>query len=386
MLESHPTLRVQDIAPFKTQGRWSPSRTAFVHYTYNARGAIYQLLQSLPANQGNTVLLPAFHCFAAVEPVLRAGYRPLFYRIREDLSVDLADLCSKLSCDIAAVIVIQYCGFQASIDDILPLRKQYGFYVVEDWAHSFLKNEGGTLTGDKGDMAVFSFYKLTPCYVGGGLRINVPELSFLESNKQLSVKKSIIAIKRLVEQLIDNSHNGILKWAFHHVEKRRVALRRGSRPSVAGVDAQIPDSYLFHDELARVGMPWFARAILHTSDVRTLVSVRRRNFEILNDNLEENDRITKVLKKLPENVCPWAYPVLVKDRSQYDQVLRSRGVPVFTFGELLHPAVYNSGSTVIESAEFLSKRLMMIPLHQNLDSGQMTSICENVNALFARAG
>jgi len=384
MLESHPTLRLRDIAGFKTQERWSPSKSASIHYTYNARGAIYQLLRSLPAEQGSAVLLPAFHCFAAVEPVLRAGYRPLFYRIREDLSVDQADLCGKLSRDIAAVIVIEYCGFPANIDDILPLRKQYGFYVVEDWAHSFLKNEEGTLTGDKGDMAVFSFYKLTPCYAGGGLRINVPGLSSPESTKQLSIKKSVVAIKQLVEQLIDNSHDGMLKSALHHLEERRVALRRGNRPLVDGTDARIPDSYVFHDELARVTMPWFARVILQTSDVRTLVSMRRRNFKILDDNLKENDRIRKVFKSLPENVCPWAYPVLVKDRSQYDYVLRSRGVPVFTFGELLHPAVYKGESIVIEAAEFLSKSLMMIPLHQNLDSDKMASICENVNALFSR--
>lgn len=382
MLESHPTLRFRDIARFKRKDPWSPLESARMRYTYNARGAIYQLLRSLPADRGPTILLPAFHCFALVEPVLRAGYRPVFYRIRKDLSLDQEDICGKLSRDVAAVIVINYCGFPADIDDILQLRKKYNFYVLEDWAHSFLKDEEGTLTGDKGDVAIFSFYKLAPSYAGGGLRINAPDLACVESNERLSIKQSIVAMKRLLEQLIDNSKGGVLRSTFHYVEKKRVALRRGKLPSLERTDAPVPDSYLFRDELASVKMPWFARAILRASDVRTLVSARRRNFEILNDHLQESTHLKKVFKSLPDNVCPWAYPVLVKNRYRYDHILRSRGVPVFTFGELLHPALYNGDSDVVDAAEFLSKNLMMIPLHQNLDSERMLSICEKVNALF----
>jgi len=385
MLDSHPTLRLQDIARLQRKGPlWSHLESALIRYTYNARGAIYQFLRSLAGNHGTRVLLPAFHCFAAVEPVLRAGYEPFFYRIHKDLSLDQDDLCGKLSHDTAAVIVINYCGFPAEIDNILRLKTQYGFFVVEDWAHSFVKDEEGTLTGDKGDVAVFSFYKLIPSYAGGGLRINVPNLSSFDSTDRLSIKNSIVALKNLLEQLIDNSNDGVLKAVFHFVEQKRVASRKGSLPASGRTVAMVPESYLFREELASVKMPWFSKAILRAGDLRTVVLARRRNFHILNNNLQEGSQLKKIFKRLPENVCPWAYPVLVKDRSKFDHILRSRGVPVFTFGEILHPSLYSGNSEILDNAEFLSKNLLMIPLHQNLDSDMMLSMCEKINALLRR--
>jgi dTDP-4-amino-4,6-dideoxygalactose transaminase len=385
MLESHPTLRFADLLRLTNRAGWLREKSIVVHYTYNARGAIYQFLRSLPADRGNTVLVPGFHCFAAVEPVVLAGYRPLFYRIREDLSVDQKDLCEKLSREIAAVLVIHFCGFPTNMDAILPLREKYGFYLIEDWAHSFVRDENGALAGDIGDVAVFSFYKLAPCHAGGGLRINVAGLTYQGPTGRIGIKDSIVAIKRLVEQLIENSDQEMIKSAFHYAEEKRVALRKKNVSLLNRSGPVIPDSYLVRSDLAVARMPWFSRAILRASDLRAIVSSRRRNFEILSKNIEESGNLTKVYKNLPENVCPWAYPVLVKERSSHDHILRARGVPVFTFGETLHPEAYRSDARVVESGKFLSTNLLMIPLHQQLDSKEMMWICQNVNAVIGGA-
>jgi dTDP-4-amino-4,6-dideoxygalactose transaminase len=383
MLESHPTLRFRDIAQFKANNPWPSPKNAVLHFTYNARGAIYQLLRSLPGEHGKTVLLPAFHCYAAVEPVVRAGYRPVFYRIREDLSLDQEDLCAKLSSDVAAALIIHYCGFPANLEVLIEQKKHHQFLIIEDWAHSFLVNEQGALAGGKGDVSIFSFYKLVPSYTGGCLRIDLPGLDCLESNRRLSVKRTLVAIKRLTEQVIENSGEGVLRSAFRYLESRRVKLKRGSPAAPQANGQPVSDSYLFDNDLAFVRMPWFARAILRASDIREVVSARRRNFEILNSQLQENSYLQKVFRSLPDNVCPWAYPVIARNRSRYDHLLRDRGVPVFTFGELLHPALETADPAIREPAEFLSQGLMMLPLHQNLDAADMESICQTVNAFFA---
>jgi dTDP-4-amino-4,6-dideoxygalactose transaminase len=383
MLESHPTLRLQDIARFKTTDPWIPLEQGSLHFTYNARAAIYRLLRSLPRDNKRTVLLPAFHCFAVVEPVLRAGYQPIFYRICEDLSLDYKDLFGRLSDDVAAVFVIHYCGFPTSIDDIVFLKKRYDFYLIEDWAHSFISNEQGILTGDKGDASIFSFYKLVPSYAGGCVRINTPSLFDDKATRRLGIKKSAVIIKRLVEQLIDNTDDGILRSAFRYVERKRVTLKKSNRQAFELGAGQVSDAYLFDDNLAFVRMPWFSRTILRGSDTGSIVRARRRNFEILHRYLQESGKLRKILQSLPENVCPWAYPVLVTERSRYDHVLRSQAVPVFTFGEVLHSALQYADPSVRASAEFLSNSLMMIPLHQNLTSENMISICEKINALLS---
>lgn len=382
MFDSHPTLRFLDIAKLNGGNSWLLPKTIRLHYTYNARGAIYQILRCLPANKGTSVLLPAFHCYVVVEPVIRAGYRPLFYKIREDLSLDLEDLCGKLSSDIAAVVVINYCGFPTNIDPILDLRQKFDFYVVEDWAHSFANPEQGTLNGDKGDVAIFSFYKLVPSYAGGGLRINNPSISYVGSAESVGIKESVVALKRMLEQIVDNSQGTALKSAYHLIEKRWIAIRKKKSPSGDYGEPPLGESYRFTEDLACTKMPWFARVVIRQSDLNEIILARRRNFLFVNDHIRESNRILKVFKNLPGNVCPWAYPVLVKDRSQYDHILRDRGIPVFTFGELLHPSLYDSDTRVVYSAERLSKSLMMLPIHQNLNSNAILSMCEKVNALL----
>jgi perosamine synthetase len=379
-----PTLRLRDVLAKPNPKVRNLLKAANVYYTCNARGALYQLLRAFPAEKGRVILVPAFHCVTAVEPIIRAGYTPLFYKINEDLSLDYNDLYAKLSSDIAAVIVINYFGFPAQLDGILALREKYDYYVIEDWAHSFL-NAATELTGEKGDMAIFSFRKLVPSYAGGGFRINDDEFACGFSLSPIGPRWSIIILKRLAEEIIENSGDGIVRSAFRYVETKRVNRKQKQPPLVAGVTSGLNGSSVSHDDLATAELPWFSKAILHLSDLGSIISTRRRNYRLLDEHLEENTYIHKVLPPLSDHVCPWAYPVWVTDRSKYDHQLRKLEVPVFTFGEVLHPLVYKSDHSVLAPAHALAKNLVMIPVHQNLAEDAILTFCRTMNQ-FLQAG
>lgn len=383
---AHPTLRVNDLAARKGTNAHRPWDQTAIYFTYNGRGAIYQILRSLPAEKGDCVLLPAFHCSSVVEAVVGAGYRAAFYRIRRDLSVDFEDLRRKLSSDVAGVLVINYCGFPADIGPLLELRETYGFYVLDDWAHSFLAGQSGRLTGDRADLSIYSFYKLVPSYVGGGLRINTPALAFRPPAGSIGFKQSLVAVKALIEQVVDNSEDGVFKSAFQYAERKRVALKHRGETAEVESAPPVAEAYVFCEDLAVAKMPWFARIILERSDLNEVVAARRRNYRIVDENLRETASIRKVFRCLPGDVCPWAYPVLLNDRSKYDHLLRTKGVPLFTFGESLHPLVYEVGDAALEDAVYLSTNLMLIAIHQNLAASQVLTFCQTINDFFGRMG
>jgi dTDP-4-amino-4,6-dideoxygalactose transaminase len=377
-----PTLRLRDVLAKPNPKVRELLKGANVNFTCNARGALYQLLRAFPSEKGRVVLVPAFHCVTAVEPVIRAGYRALFYKINEDLSIAYEDLYAKLSSDIAAVVVINYFGFPTDIDGILALREKYDYYVVEDWAHSFLKGDPERLTGEKGDMAIFSFRKLVPSYVGGGLRINSNEFTGRFSLDRLGGMRSMVILKRLAEEIIENFGDGMLRSAFRYIENKRVDHKQKQVFSVAGPDSRLNGASVSHDDIATAELPWFSKAILHLSDFGSIISTRRRNYRLLDEHLAENTYIHKIFPPLPDYVCPWAYPVWITDRAKYDHQLRKLGVPVFTFGEVLHPLVYKSDSSLIAAVKALSTNLLMIPVHQNLDHDAMVSFCRTINQFF----
>src|SRR5260370_507941 len=163
VITAHPTLRFSDVFPRHRQSLRSQVAPAGLLLTYNARGAFYQLLQCLSTEHRRAVLLPAFHCTALVEPVIRAGYQPIFYCIRQDFSIDLDDLRSKLSSSVGLVVIVHFFGFPASeLEGVLALSRPNGSFVVEDCAHSFLSRTGTHSLGQQDDFAIFLYYQLTP--------------------------------------------------------------------------------------------------------------------------------------------------------------------------------------------------------------------------------
>jgi dTDP-4-amino-4,6-dideoxygalactose transaminase len=382
-LSAHPTLRWQDLGSARPEWATLASGGATFHYTYNARAALYQLLHSMPRSGRDTVLLPAFHCTTVVEPVLRAGWKVRFYRIKQDLSLDLEDLECHLSSEIAAILVIHFLGFPSPLEDVLRMSHKFGCYLIEDWAHSFLRGPAPHLSGHQGDFALFSFYKHAPSFAGGGLRVNIQIPWSLPLQKSAGVAQTARIFKRLFEQATENSSGGPLKSTFQKFEEWRVGKKRAQSANI-GVSAETSfgSSYEFSERLARAGIPWLSRHVLHASSWISLFEARRRNYEFLAQYIEETPLFRKVHPKLPAEVCPWAFPVWLPLRSKHDFQLRARGVPLFTFGEVLHPIISQSPDETRDAAKNLSEHLLLLSVQQNLELADMERTAQLVNEFY----
>ena len=382
----HPTLRRADLFPRRGNDPRALCGNDALHLTYNARGALYQLLNAMPEDAGKAILVPAFHCTALVEPIARSRFRAIFYRVKPDLTIDLDDLRSKLTRDIALIVVIHFFGFPADLSPILALAEKVGCYVLEDCAHSFLTLTNGHAIGDRGDFSIYSYYKTVPSLFGGALRINRRKLAFPPSSKSIPAKHSAVITKRLLEQLLENSGDGWLKRSVQALENFRVTRKlQKARASTAALSSFVDDPYLFREGLALAKIPALCERIVMSSDWQAIVSSRRRNYELLNAALEENSLLHKLIPALPKGVCPWAYPVVLHDRARFEHQLRDRGVPLFTFGEILHPLLQSADESARRDAEDLSQRLLALPVHQNLSAQDVTHYAQIINGFFAGA-
>lgn len=381
MLTPHPTLRRTDIFPQRGNDLRAWLGQDALHLTYNARGGFFQLLRAIPQEKGSVVLLPAFHCTALVEPVAQSSFRAVFYRIKPDFSIDLDDLRSKLTSDVALIVVIHFFGFPTGLSGVMDLARRAGCFVLEDCAHSFLTSDSGRAIGHQGDFAIYSYYKTVASMFGGGLRINRRSLDFSASRKKISFKESAVITKRLLEQVVDNSQDGFLKRGLQSLEQRRVknkqaSFQSGEQPAVSGF---VDDPYLFRGDLALAQIPAVCKRIVKSSDWQAIAATRRRNYEILGRTIEETSFLKKPFPALPQNICPWAFPVLLRDRARYEHALRDRGVPLFTFGEVLHPLLQEANPATRADAEFLSSQLLMLPVHQNLAERDVADYATQIN-------
>ena len=240
-----------------------------------------------------------------------------------------------------------------------------------------------TIPGDQGDFALFSFYKHAPCFAGGGLRVNTKIPWSLPSQTSAGGRQSALIAKRLSEQIIDNSSGSLLKSGFQKLERWRVKLKsQQNTASESSRENSIEPAYEFSERLARAGIPGLSRCVLLATRWAGLMEARRRNFAYLAQNLLENPWLRKVRAALPPDVCPWAFPVWMSARAEHDVQLRARGVPLFTFGEVLHPITEQAPPAVRKDADDLSRCLLLLSVHQNLELTDMERTARIINEFY----
>lgn len=374
----HPLLRYRDLRVPRASSRLaSIAEAREIVYLYNARSALFHLFRHLTSNRRRRVLMPAFHCVSMVEPALHAGLDVSYYRIDRRLRIDHDEVLARAGSDVAAFVFVNFFGFPAAVETLLEELRRRNIATIEDCSHSFLTPKPFGLTGGRGDFSVYSFAKLIPSAIGGGLRDSqarfaVPQLS------RPPLRDSIVVTKRLLEQTILSADDRLwLKSLYLALESARMRIwQRPATPPATERDlthvvrpaAAVAFGALAFDPVqARTSFGGLPHCILQIADLREISDRRRSNYQLYASQLANVDAPLSLLPHLDEGVCPWAYPVLLSDRSSHDVRLRSLGVPVWTFGDQLHPSLdHASFPGAAADARHLAAHLLCLPVHQGL--------------------
>ena len=75
----------------------------------------------------------------------------------------------------------------------------------------------------------------------------------------------------------------------------------------------------------------------------------------------------------------------MRNRSRHDHELQSLGVPLFTFGETLHPRLLDGTAAApdaIDTARLLSSRMLCFSIHQGISNNQQNSLADLIIEYF----
>lgn len=154
-------------------------RRAAVSYP-SARAAFLAALGALELGPGRRVVLPAFVGWSPREgsgvfdPVRELGVPYAFYRVTEQLDVDVEHLRSLLEVgDVAVVVLIHYFGrVSPATAAHAALARAHGAVVIEDEAHALFSDLVTGAGGRFGDACLLSLHKMLPLPDGGTLLVN----------------------------------------------------------------------------------------------------------------------------------------------------------------------------------------------------------------------
>ncbi|MFH1509837.1 MAG: aminotransferase class I/II-fold pyridoxal phosphate-dependent enzyme [Candidatus Nealsonbacteria bacterium] len=141
----------------------------------SGRSALLILLKSLEIEKGSEVLLQAFTCNAASNPIMWAGLKPVYVDCNKDtFNIDFEDIKKKTSSKSRVLIVQHTFGLSAEMDKIVEFCEENNLILIEDCAHSLGSTFSDKKVGTFGKAAYFSFSrdKIISSVYGGMLVTN----------------------------------------------------------------------------------------------------------------------------------------------------------------------------------------------------------------------
>ncbi len=374
------------------------------HLTLNGRNALYLSLSALDIKVGDTVLLPAFHCTALVEPFLAYGCRIQYYSVCRDLSLNFTELDELAQLPgVTALLYVHFFGLPGPSLEIRDLSTRRHLKLIEDCTHTLFssysktqeeakKETAGTkaskatvVLGSQGDVSVFSFRKILCVEDGGALVIPRKGLA----GKPIHLRSPWIY------------HLRMLKWFLEKLQNKGIpVLTESSNTSLTTGHSEKPgaDPHPIHTGILTVGpskgpdshedptfvmgyvnwtLSWPARWILAGANPSRIAQQRRNNYLRLESLLAGIPGIVPFTKGLEVGLCPMGYPFVATHYPRLDYALNKRKIPAFSFGETLHAGL---DLKAFPDAVFLSQHLVMLPVHQDLKESDLQTIAREVKA------
>lgn len=337
-----------------------------------ARNALYHGLRLLGLGRGDGVLVPAFHCTSMVTPILSSGAAVDFYNVNQDCSPDFRDLEARINAKTRAVVAIHYFGFPQPIRRFRALCDDHALALIEDCAHVLGGADGGTL-GTYGDISIFSLRKFLPLYDGGQLVVNNPRLEAVLSLEAPPLLHRVRVLKNILDKLIEDNAPSTARRLSRVLRALSAAGHRLFSASARESMTLALKNYGHDFDLSFVNVPMsdLSRRVLHITDMGAVTNRRRANYRTAQRMLAAFPELVPFVPELPEGVCPWVFPFVAPGWSNFHLELRARGIPAFTWGDVVHPTLRLED---FPTAAFLYENLVFLPIHQSLTPAEMDTI------------
>jgi len=331
------------------------------------------------------VLMPSYHCATMIEPLSVVGATPVFYRLRDDLTVDLEDIEAKLSPSVRAILATHYFGFPQRLEDLRRLCDEKGIYLLEDCAHSYFGETGGRPVGAWGDFAIASPRKFFPISDGGYL--------ILPSGRARDIvleSQGLLATAKAAFNFIEHSIYYQRMPAIAPLLELLTKLRGGSRGVHPEPDADMArgdpaetkpvESSDFDPARLTTRMNLFARLTLLAASESRIIKRRRENFESLGKGLSGLPNCRPLFDQLPAGVVPHMFPLWIDDLDRIFPLLEDLAVPMQRFGQFLWPGV---DQIVCPVSSAMSHHLIQLPCHQELSPQELGVILTRVSSVLS---
>jgi UDP-2-acetamido-2-deoxy-ribo-hexuluronate aminotransferase len=311
----------------------------------NGTDALQIAMMALGLKAGDEVITPSFTYIATVEVAALLGIKPIFIEVdKQTFCMDAAVIEKAITPKTKAIVPVHLYGHAADMEPIMAIAKKRNLFVIEDNAqgigNDYTFSDGSKKkTGSIGHIGCTSFYpsKNLGAYGDGG--------AIFTDDDALADKLKMIA-----------SH-GQSKQYYHDVV--------GCNSRLDAMQAAILDIKLKHlDEY---------------------IDARRKAADYYDAAFGENEKITVPFRGANNNHVFHQYTLTLNgvDRDSLNKYLAEVGVPSMIYYPV--PAhkqkmfdAFGGSDYHLEITDWLTERVISLPIHTELDEEQQTFIVNKV--------
>lgn len=311
----------------------------------NGTDALQIALMALGLKPGDEVITPSFTYVATTEVIALLGLTPVFVEVdKETFCIEINQLENAITSKTKAIVPVHLYGQAANMDAIMEIAKKHNLFVVEDNAQAIgcdYTHADGTVskTGSIGHIGCTSFFpsKNLGCYGDGG--------AICTNDDDLAGKMRMIAnhgqSKRYYHDVVGcNSRLDSIQAAVLRIKLRKLDHYNAKRRAVAD----------FYDA-------FFAQFSTVTTPVRGAQSKHVFHQYTLTLNGVDRDGLNAFLaeKEIPSMIY---YPVPAHRQKMFE--------------------AFGSESTNLPITDWLTERVISLPIHTEMTEDQMQHICNGV--------
>lgn len=305
------------------------------------------------------ILFPAYCCWSMSAPFEKEGYQVVYYRLNEDLTVDLdylKELMGRAKAD--AILTMNYYG-SAKTDDAVRLAKENGLVVIEDFSH-----------------CTFSIKQIFN-----------PEVDIYVSSIRKSVGvcdgSIILSKEKMPEQYIQEEVKDFADKRFVAQTDKRLYTWRKDQEKKQAFLGTIRECEGIIDEFTAVRpISERAKKMLAQVNGEEIAYARRENMRHLWCRLFEFQKVSGVsvgFKLVPglersfekEGSSPFSLPILVENRDEVQGKLARKGV----YTQWLWP-LCDEAMAICPVSKEMNEKMLSVPIDQRFSWDDIEEIAE----------
>lgn len=311
----------------------------------NGTDALQIAMMALGLQPGDEVITPSFTYVATTEVIALLRLKPIFVEVdTKTFCIDPDAVRAAITPKTKAIVPVHLYGHSADMDQIMDIAKEHNLFVIEDNAQAiggdYTFKDGKTVkTGSIGDVGCTSFFpsKNLGCYGDGG--------AMCTNDDELAVKLKMIA------------NHGQSKRYYHDMVGCNSRLD-AIQAAVLNVKLPLLDKY---------------------------IDARRKAADFYDRAFAGNDKITTPFRGDNCKHVFHQYTLILHDvdRDALSAFLAENDVPSMIYYPVpAHKqqmfAEFGGGDFDLEKTDWLTHRVLSLPIHTELDEEQQSYIVEKV--------